>query len=116
MAKTASSLTPLSKNLSYSQYELDWGKGEEFRAKAALMKTIPMRNILGIDDDDSKMVPQRIIPTRHEIATSHETKTSTPVSTDSRTPVLEIKEDPLCNKHGKPIHDIQAYQFLLFRR
>uniref|UniRef100_A0A915KDW0 Uncharacterized protein n=1 Tax=Romanomermis culicivorax TaxID=13658 RepID=A0A915KDW0_ROMCU len=58
-AKTTSSLTPLSKNLSYSQYELDWGKGEQLRAKAVLTKTISMKNILRIDDDDddSKMFP-----------------------------------------------------------
>uniref|UniRef100_A0A915IQ99 Uncharacterized protein n=1 Tax=Romanomermis culicivorax TaxID=13658 RepID=A0A915IQ99_ROMCU len=32
--KTTSSLTPLSKNLSYSQYDIDWDKGEEYREKA----------------------------------------------------------------------------------
>uniref|UniRef100_A0A915J2E7 Uncharacterized protein n=1 Tax=Romanomermis culicivorax TaxID=13658 RepID=A0A915J2E7_ROMCU len=73
MAKATSSLTLLSKNLSYN-----WGKGEEFRAKAVLTKTILMRNILGIDDDDSKMVPLQIIPARHKIAMSHKRETSTP--------------------------------------
>uniref|UniRef100_A0A915IC58 Uncharacterized protein n=1 Tax=Romanomermis culicivorax TaxID=13658 RepID=A0A915IC58_ROMCU len=45
-----------------------------------------------------------------------ETEVTTPVSTDSRTPVLEIKEDQLCDEHGNPIPDICAYQFLLFCR
>uniref|UniRef100_A0A915HLL3 Uncharacterized protein n=1 Tax=Romanomermis culicivorax TaxID=13658 RepID=A0A915HLL3_ROMCU len=62
-AKTTSSLTPLSKNLSYSQFKLDWGKGEDFQAKAALTKNILMRNISEIEDDNSKIVPQQIIPT-----------------------------------------------------
>uniref|UniRef100_A0A915IXV6 Uncharacterized protein n=1 Tax=Romanomermis culicivorax TaxID=13658 RepID=A0A915IXV6_ROMCU len=117
-AKTTSSLTPLSKNLSYSQYELDWGKGEQLRAKAVLTKTISMKNILRIDDDDddSKMFPPRIILRGHKIPTLHETETSTPISTDSRTPVLEIKEDRLCDEHGQPICDIRAYHFLLFGR
>uniref|UniRef100_A0A915KM80 Uncharacterized protein n=1 Tax=Romanomermis culicivorax TaxID=13658 RepID=A0A915KM80_ROMCU len=35
-AKTTSSLTLLSKNLSYSQYEIDWDKEEEYREKAAI--------------------------------------------------------------------------------
>uniref|UniRef100_A0A915KRX0 Uncharacterized protein n=1 Tax=Romanomermis culicivorax TaxID=13658 RepID=A0A915KRX0_ROMCU len=29
-AKPTSSLTPLSKNLLYSQYDIDWDKGEEY--------------------------------------------------------------------------------------
>uniref|UniRef100_A0A915IMA4 Uncharacterized protein n=1 Tax=Romanomermis culicivorax TaxID=13658 RepID=A0A915IMA4_ROMCU len=65
-AKTTSSLTPLSKNLSYSQDDIDWDKGEEYREKAALVKTTSMRDLSRIeceDDDDSKMVPLRIIPT-----------------------------------------------------
>uniref|UniRef100_A0A915KS54 Uncharacterized protein n=1 Tax=Romanomermis culicivorax TaxID=13658 RepID=A0A915KS54_ROMCU len=59
-AKTTSSLTPLSKSLlssQISQYELDWGKREECQAKTALMKTISMKHLSGIDDDYSKMVP-----------------------------------------------------------
>uniref|UniRef100_A0A915HU61 Uncharacterized protein n=1 Tax=Romanomermis culicivorax TaxID=13658 RepID=A0A915HU61_ROMCU len=39
-----------------------------------------------------------------------------PVSTDSRTHALEIKEDWLCDEHGQPIPDIRAYQFSLFQR
>uniref|UniRef100_A0A915HVG4 Uncharacterized protein n=1 Tax=Romanomermis culicivorax TaxID=13658 RepID=A0A915HVG4_ROMCU len=57
-ARTTSSLTPLSKNLSYSQYDIDWDKGEEYREKAALVKTTSMRDISQIeceDDDDWKM-------------------------------------------------------------
>uniref|UniRef100_A0A915K9V1 Uncharacterized protein n=1 Tax=Romanomermis culicivorax TaxID=13658 RepID=A0A915K9V1_ROMCU len=84
-AKTTSSLTPLSKSLSISQYKLDWGKGGESRAKAALMTTFSMENLSGIDDEDSTMIPPQIIPRRHKIVMSHETETSTPVSTDSRT-------------------------------
>uniref|UniRef100_A0A915KIW3 Uncharacterized protein n=1 Tax=Romanomermis culicivorax TaxID=13658 RepID=A0A915KIW3_ROMCU len=117
-AKTMSSLTPLSKNLSYSQYELDSIRGQDVREKAALVKTISMRDISQINDNDndSKIVPPRIIPTRHKTLISHEAETSTPVSTDSRTPVLEIKEDQLCDEHSQLIHNIRAYQFLLFRR
>uniref|UniRef100_A0A915HQQ5 Uncharacterized protein n=1 Tax=Romanomermis culicivorax TaxID=13658 RepID=A0A915HQQ5_ROMCU len=61
-AKTTSSLSPLSKNLSYSQYELDWPEGEQLGAKAALMKTISMKNVSRIDNDDdnSKMFPPQI--------------------------------------------------------
>uniref|UniRef100_A0A915IIH2 Uncharacterized protein n=1 Tax=Romanomermis culicivorax TaxID=13658 RepID=A0A915IIH2_ROMCU len=64
-ARTTSSLTLLSKNLSYSQYDIDWDEGEEYREKAALVKTTSMRDISQIereDDNDSKMVPPRIIP------------------------------------------------------
>uniref|UniRef100_A0A915KTD7 Uncharacterized protein n=1 Tax=Romanomermis culicivorax TaxID=13658 RepID=A0A915KTD7_ROMCU len=64
-ARTTSSLTLLSKNLSYSQYDIDWDKGEEYREKAALVKTTSMRDISQIereDNNDSKMVPPRIIP------------------------------------------------------
>uniref|UniRef100_A0A915LDB9 Uncharacterized protein n=1 Tax=Romanomermis culicivorax TaxID=13658 RepID=A0A915LDB9_ROMCU len=60
MAKTTSSLTPLSKNLSYSQYELDWDKGEEYGAKAALVKTLSMKDMSQIEDnDESKMIPPK---------------------------------------------------------
>uniref|UniRef100_A0A915KTR3 Uncharacterized protein n=1 Tax=Romanomermis culicivorax TaxID=13658 RepID=A0A915KTR3_ROMCU len=45
-AKTTSSLTPLSKNLSYSQYDIDWDKREEYREKAMLVKTTSMKDIL----------------------------------------------------------------------
>uniref|UniRef100_A0A915K5A6 Uncharacterized protein n=1 Tax=Romanomermis culicivorax TaxID=13658 RepID=A0A915K5A6_ROMCU len=45
-AKSTSSLTPLSKNLSYSQYDIDWDKGEEYREKATLVKTTSMKDIL----------------------------------------------------------------------
>uniref|UniRef100_A0A915KKL9 Uncharacterized protein n=1 Tax=Romanomermis culicivorax TaxID=13658 RepID=A0A915KKL9_ROMCU len=69
MAKTTSSLTSLSQSLSISQYELDWGKGEEYRAKAALTKTISMKHLSEIDDDNSKIVPPQIIPTRHRLET-----------------------------------------------
>uniref|UniRef100_A0A915KKK0 Uncharacterized protein n=1 Tax=Romanomermis culicivorax TaxID=13658 RepID=A0A915KKK0_ROMCU len=119
MAETTSSLTPLSKNLSYSQYNIDWDKGEEYREKAVLVKTASMRDISQIereDNDDLKMIPRRIIPTRYKIPKKHEVDTSTPVSTDSATPILEIKENRLCDKHGKPIGDIRAYQFSLFLR
>uniref|UniRef100_A0A915L2H7 Uncharacterized protein n=1 Tax=Romanomermis culicivorax TaxID=13658 RepID=A0A915L2H7_ROMCU len=61
MAKTTSSLTPLSKNLLYSQYNIDWDKREEYRERAALVKTTLMRDISQIecegDDDESKMIP-----------------------------------------------------------
>uniref|UniRef100_A0A915IBC5 Uncharacterized protein n=1 Tax=Romanomermis culicivorax TaxID=13658 RepID=A0A915IBC5_ROMCU len=69
-AKTTSSLTPLSENLSYSQYDIDWNKGEEYREKAASIKTTSMKDISQIErqeDDDSKMVPPRIVPTRYRI-------------------------------------------------
>uniref|UniRef100_A0A915L8N6 Uncharacterized protein n=1 Tax=Romanomermis culicivorax TaxID=13658 RepID=A0A915L8N6_ROMCU len=62
-AKTTSSLTLLSKNLSYSQYNIDLNKGEEYREKAALVKTMSMRDIPQIEreeEDDSKMVPPQI--------------------------------------------------------
>uniref|UniRef100_A0A915IV00 Uncharacterized protein n=1 Tax=Romanomermis culicivorax TaxID=13658 RepID=A0A915IV00_ROMCU len=39
-----------------------------------------------------------------------------PVGTDSITPILEVKEDRLCDEHGEPIRDIRAYQFSLFGR
>uniref|UniRef100_A0A915IFH5 Uncharacterized protein n=1 Tax=Romanomermis culicivorax TaxID=13658 RepID=A0A915IFH5_ROMCU len=58
MTKTTSSLTPLSKNLLYSQYDIDWDKGEEYREKATLIKTTSMRDISQIEreeEDDSKM-------------------------------------------------------------
>uniref|UniRef100_A0A915I6Q5 Uncharacterized protein n=1 Tax=Romanomermis culicivorax TaxID=13658 RepID=A0A915I6Q5_ROMCU len=119
MAKTTSSLTPLSKNLSYSQYDIDWDKGEEYREKAALVKTTSMRDISQIeceDDDDSKMIPPRIIPTRYKIPKKKEVDTSRPVSTDSTTPVSEVKKDRLWDEHGEPIPHIRAYQFSLFRR
>uniref|UniRef100_A0A915K1G6 Uncharacterized protein n=1 Tax=Romanomermis culicivorax TaxID=13658 RepID=A0A915K1G6_ROMCU len=101
-AKTTSSLTPLSKNLSYSQYDIDWDKGEEYRERATLVKTTSMRDISQIereDDDDSKMIPPRIIPTRHRILKKNEVDTSTPISMESMTPVLEIKKDRLCDQH-----------------
>uniref|UniRef100_A0A915KM87 Uncharacterized protein n=1 Tax=Romanomermis culicivorax TaxID=13658 RepID=A0A915KM87_ROMCU len=107
-ARTTSSLTPLSKNLSYSQYDIDWDKGEEYREKAPLVKTTSMRDISQMereDDDDSKMVPPPIIPTLHRIPKKNKVDTSTPVSTESRTPVLEVKKDRLCDKHGEPIRD-----------
>uniref|UniRef100_A0A915IF96 Uncharacterized protein n=1 Tax=Romanomermis culicivorax TaxID=13658 RepID=A0A915IF96_ROMCU len=91
-AGTTSSLTPLSKNLWYSQYDIDWDKGEEYPEKDALVKTTSMRDISQIereDDDDSKMVPPRIIPMQHIIPKKKEVDTSTPVSTESTTPVLE---------------------------
>uniref|UniRef100_A0A915L8T0 Uncharacterized protein n=1 Tax=Romanomermis culicivorax TaxID=13658 RepID=A0A915L8T0_ROMCU len=119
-AKTTSSLTPLSKNLSYSQYDIDWDKGEEYRERATLVKTTSMRDISQIerqgDDDESKMIPPRIIPTRYKIPKKHEVDTSTPVSMESTTPVLEIKKDRLCDEHGELICDIRACQFSLFRR
>uniref|UniRef100_A0A915KHF0 Uncharacterized protein n=1 Tax=Romanomermis culicivorax TaxID=13658 RepID=A0A915KHF0_ROMCU len=119
-AKTTSSLTPLSKNLLYSQYNIDWDKGEEYREKAALVKTTSMRDISQIEregeDDESKMIPPRIIPTWYKIPKKHEVDASTPVSTESMTPVLEVKKDRLCDKHGEPIRDVRAYQFSLFRR
>uniref|UniRef100_A0A915JSA6 Uncharacterized protein n=1 Tax=Romanomermis culicivorax TaxID=13658 RepID=A0A915JSA6_ROMCU len=65
-AKTTSSLTPSSKHLLYSQQEIDWDKGEEYREKATLVKTLSPRDISrmeGEDDNNSKMVPWRIIPT-----------------------------------------------------
>uniref|UniRef100_A0A915HGT5 Uncharacterized protein n=1 Tax=Romanomermis culicivorax TaxID=13658 RepID=A0A915HGT5_ROMCU len=65
-AKTTSSVTPLSKSLLISQYELDWSKGEEYRTKATLMKTISMKDLSGKDDDNSKMVPLQINLTRHK--------------------------------------------------
>uniref|UniRef100_A0A915JKR1 Uncharacterized protein n=1 Tax=Romanomermis culicivorax TaxID=13658 RepID=A0A915JKR1_ROMCU len=101
-ARTTSSLTPLSKNLLYSQYDIDWDKGEEYGEKAALVKTTSMRDISqieGQDDDDSKMIPPRIIPMRHRIPKKKEVDTSTPVSTESMTPVLEVKKDRLCHEH-----------------
>uniref|UniRef100_A0A915K7C3 Uncharacterized protein n=1 Tax=Romanomermis culicivorax TaxID=13658 RepID=A0A915K7C3_ROMCU len=111
-SKTTSSLTPLSKNLSYSQYKLDWDKGEEYRAKAALVKTSWMRAISQIEeevDEDLKMIPLRIIPRRYRILKKHEVETSMLVSTGSTTPVLEIKKDQLCDEHGEPICEIRAY-------
>uniref|UniRef100_A0A915IME6 Uncharacterized protein n=1 Tax=Romanomermis culicivorax TaxID=13658 RepID=A0A915IME6_ROMCU len=78
-----------------------------------------MRDISQIedkDDKDSKMIPPRIIPTRYRILKKNEVETSTPVSTDSTTPVLQIKKDRLCDEHGESICDIRAYQFLLFPR
>uniref|UniRef100_A0A915I9C3 Uncharacterized protein n=1 Tax=Romanomermis culicivorax TaxID=13658 RepID=A0A915I9C3_ROMCU len=54
-AKTTSSVTPLSKSLLISQYELDWSKGEEYQTKATLTKTISMKDLSGKDDDNSKM-------------------------------------------------------------
>uniref|UniRef100_A0A915HTA3 Uncharacterized protein n=1 Tax=Romanomermis culicivorax TaxID=13658 RepID=A0A915HTA3_ROMCU len=69
-AKTTYLLTPLSKNLLYSQYDIDWGKGEEYRERAALVKTTWMRDISQIeheDYDDLKMIPPCIIPTRYKI-------------------------------------------------
>uniref|UniRef100_A0A915I8J8 Uncharacterized protein n=1 Tax=Romanomermis culicivorax TaxID=13658 RepID=A0A915I8J8_ROMCU len=111
-AKTTSSLTPLSKNLSYSQYDIDWDKGKEYREKSALVKTTSMRDISQIerkDDDDSKMVPPRIIPTRHRIPKKNEVDTSTPVSTESTTPVLEVKRDQLCEEHGERIRDVREH-------
>uniref|UniRef100_A0A915JG60 Uncharacterized protein n=1 Tax=Romanomermis culicivorax TaxID=13658 RepID=A0A915JG60_ROMCU len=74
-AKTTSSPTPLSKNLSYSQYDIDWDKGEEYRERATLVKTTSMRDISQIeheDEDDSKMVPPGIIPTRYKIPKKNE--------------------------------------------
>uniref|UniRef100_A0A915JVD8 Uncharacterized protein n=1 Tax=Romanomermis culicivorax TaxID=13658 RepID=A0A915JVD8_ROMCU len=70
------------------------------------------------DDDDthSKMIPPRIILMRYKIPKKHEIETSTPVSTDSTTPVLEVKKDRLCDEHGQPIRNIRAHQFSLFRR
>uniref|UniRef100_A0A915KBW0 Uncharacterized protein n=1 Tax=Romanomermis culicivorax TaxID=13658 RepID=A0A915KBW0_ROMCU len=118
-AKTTSSLTPLSKNLSYSQYELDSIREQEVREKATLVKTSSMRDVSQMedeDDTDSKMIPPRIILTQYKIPKKHEVETSMPVSTDSRTPILEVKEDRLCHEHGKPIWDIRAYQFSLFQR
>uniref|UniRef100_A0A915HNA9 Uncharacterized protein n=1 Tax=Romanomermis culicivorax TaxID=13658 RepID=A0A915HNA9_ROMCU len=71
-AKTTS-LNPLSKNLWYSQYELDSIRGEDVRQKAPLVKTSSMRDISCTDDDDkdSKVVPPRIIPTRYKILKKH---------------------------------------------
>uniref|UniRef100_A0A915HK31 Uncharacterized protein n=1 Tax=Romanomermis culicivorax TaxID=13658 RepID=A0A915HK31_ROMCU len=94
-------------------------KNQDVREKVVLVKTSSMRDISRIkddDDDDSKMIPLGIIPTRYKIPKKHEENTSTPVSIDSTTPVLEIKKDRLCNEHGEPIRDIRAYQFSLFRR
>uniref|UniRef100_A0A915HU43 Uncharacterized protein n=1 Tax=Romanomermis culicivorax TaxID=13658 RepID=A0A915HU43_ROMCU len=108
MAKTTSSLTPLSKNLLYSQYDIDWDKGEEYRERATLVKNTSMRDmsqIVAEDDDDPKMIPLRIIPTPHRIPKKNEVDTSTPVSTESMTPVLEVKKDRLCDKHGELIHN-----------
>uniref|UniRef100_A0A915K0E2 Uncharacterized protein n=1 Tax=Romanomermis culicivorax TaxID=13658 RepID=A0A915K0E2_ROMCU len=119
MVKTTSSLTQLSENLSYSQYNIDWDKGEEYRERATLVKTLSIRDISrmeGEDDDDSKMIPPGIISTRYRITKKHKVENSTPVSTDSTTPVLEIKKDGLCDQHGEPIRDIRAYQLSLFRR
>uniref|UniRef100_A0A915KT80 Uncharacterized protein n=1 Tax=Romanomermis culicivorax TaxID=13658 RepID=A0A915KT80_ROMCU len=106
-------------NLSYSQYKLDSNREQDVREKAALVKTSSMRDISQMEDKDnnnSKMIPPGIIPTRYRIPKKQEVETSTPVSTDSTTPVLEIKKDQLCDKHGEPIRDIRAYQFSLFRR
>uniref|UniRef100_A0A915HTG3 Uncharacterized protein n=1 Tax=Romanomermis culicivorax TaxID=13658 RepID=A0A915HTG3_ROMCU len=116
-AKTMSSLTPLSMNLSYSQCEFDSIREQDLREKVALVKTLSMRDISRMDDDDndSKMIPPRIIPMRYKILKKHKVETSTPVS-NSRTPVLGVKEDWLWDKHGQPIRDIRAYQFSLFRR
>uniref|UniRef100_A0A915J753 Uncharacterized protein n=1 Tax=Romanomermis culicivorax TaxID=13658 RepID=A0A915J753_ROMCU len=105
-AKTISSVTPLSKSLLSSQYHIDWNKGEELRVKAISTKMISMRDLSKIDNDDSKMVPPQIILTRHKLATAQETEIFTPVSTESRTPVLEIKEDRLCDEHSQPIRNI----------
>uniref|UniRef100_A0A915JPS6 Uncharacterized protein n=1 Tax=Romanomermis culicivorax TaxID=13658 RepID=A0A915JPS6_ROMCU len=62
------------------------------------------------------MVPPPIILTRHKLTTPQEIEITTPVNTDSRTPVFEVKEDRLCDEHGQPIRDIRAYQFLLSHR
>uniref|UniRef100_A0A915HDX9 Uncharacterized protein n=1 Tax=Romanomermis culicivorax TaxID=13658 RepID=A0A915HDX9_ROMCU len=97
-AKTTSSLAPLSKNLWYK--------------RATLVKTMSMRDISQMkeeDDDDSKMIPPRIIPTRHRILKKNEVDTSTLVSTESTTPVLDVKKDRLCDKQGEPICDVRAY-------
>uniref|UniRef100_A0A915JX45 Uncharacterized protein n=1 Tax=Romanomermis culicivorax TaxID=13658 RepID=A0A915JX45_ROMCU len=78
-----------------------------------------MRDISQMEDDedtDSKMIPLRIILTQYKIPKKHEIETSTPVSTDSTTPVLEVKKDRLCDQHDELIHDIRAYQFSLFQR
>uniref|UniRef100_A0A915HPK3 Uncharacterized protein n=1 Tax=Romanomermis culicivorax TaxID=13658 RepID=A0A915HPK3_ROMCU len=114
--KTTTSATPLSKSLSSSQYHIDWDKGEENREKAILTKTIWMKDLSKTEDDDSKMVTPQMIPTRHKLTTPQEMEITTPVSTDSRTPVLEVKDDRLCDEHRQPICNICAYQFSLFRR
>uniref|UniRef100_A0A915L7G1 Uncharacterized protein n=1 Tax=Romanomermis culicivorax TaxID=13658 RepID=A0A915L7G1_ROMCU len=69
-AKTTSSLTLLSKNLSYSQYELDLIREQDIQEKAALVKTSLMRDISQMedeDDKDSKMIPPRIILMQYRI-------------------------------------------------
>uniref|UniRef100_A0A915JN50 Uncharacterized protein n=1 Tax=Romanomermis culicivorax TaxID=13658 RepID=A0A915JN50_ROMCU len=72
MAKTTSLLSPLSKNLSYSTFELesDLIKNQNIREKAALVKTSSLYDISQIDDGDddkSKMIPPKIIPTPYQI-------------------------------------------------
>uniref|UniRef100_A0A915K7H6 Uncharacterized protein n=1 Tax=Romanomermis culicivorax TaxID=13658 RepID=A0A915K7H6_ROMCU len=51
-APTTSLLPPLSKNLSYCQYELDSIREQDVQEKAPLVKTLSMRDISQMDDDD----------------------------------------------------------------
>uniref|UniRef100_A0A915I7Z1 Uncharacterized protein n=1 Tax=Romanomermis culicivorax TaxID=13658 RepID=A0A915I7Z1_ROMCU len=65
-AKTTSSLIPLSKNLSYNISQIKQEDGE-----------------------DLKMIRPQMIPMQYKIPKKNEVDTSTPVSTESTTPVLE---------------------------
>uniref|UniRef100_A0A915L012 Uncharacterized protein n=1 Tax=Romanomermis culicivorax TaxID=13658 RepID=A0A915L012_ROMCU len=97
-AKTTSSLILLSKNLSYSQYKIDWGKCEEYREKAAMVKTLSLRDISqteGEDDNNSKMVPPQIIPTRYKILKKYE-----------KTREVENKKE-LTRDHKNDLHGLQ---------
>uniref|UniRef100_A0A915J219 Uncharacterized protein n=1 Tax=Romanomermis culicivorax TaxID=13658 RepID=A0A915J219_ROMCU len=103
----------------FKKYINDQDRYVAIREKAALVKTSSMYDISQIDDgddDESKMIPPKIIPLRYRISKKNKEDTSTPISTETATPVLEVKKDRLWEEHGELIRDIRAYQFSLFRR
>uniref|UniRef100_A0A915HR28 Uncharacterized protein n=1 Tax=Romanomermis culicivorax TaxID=13658 RepID=A0A915HR28_ROMCU len=98
--KTMTWPTPLSKSPSYSQYHVDWDKGEEYRAKATLVKTTSLKDLSKEEESKEHMVHPQIVPTRHNKPKWPETEVTTPVSTDSRTPILEIKHNRLWDEQS----------------
>uniref|UniRef100_A0A915HTK5 Uncharacterized protein n=1 Tax=Romanomermis culicivorax TaxID=13658 RepID=A0A915HTK5_ROMCU len=93
MTKMTTSITPLLKSLSYSTQHNDWTKEDEYSPKNALIKMMSLKDLSKEEDVESQMVPPKIIPMRHKLAKQQETEITTPVSTDSRTLVLEVKDN-----------------------
>uniref|UniRef100_A0A915HXS3 Uncharacterized protein n=1 Tax=Romanomermis culicivorax TaxID=13658 RepID=A0A915HXS3_ROMCU len=92
--QTTTSMTPLSKSLSYITKHIDWDKKDEYRAETALIKMILLKDISkGEEESEPQMMPLQIIPTRHNILKMQEPEVTAPVSTDSWTPILEIKDN-----------------------